>query len=123
MKNRKLKLIVLIVLIVIAVLLLIALWPRGPRPGTVLDEARQANRPASSFLAADQDYFHDMDGGVALSLDEVKGRNAWTGGNDRLWDKLTVASFGALDLLKTLSSYPNPVSSDPNHKLKYSRDN
>src|SRR5215813_4131768 len=111
MKNRKLKLIVLIVLIVIAVLLLIALWPKGPRPGTVLDEARQANRLANSFPAADEDYFHDMDqdknGVVALTPEEIKGRNTWnvwTGGDDRLWDKLTTASFGALDLLKTLSS-------------------
>ena len=111
MKNGKLKLIVLIVLVLIAVLLLIAWWPRGPRPGSVLDEARQANRPASSFVAADEDYFHDMDqdknGLVALTPEEIKGRNTWnvwTGGNDTLWDRLTIDSFGALDLLKTLSS-------------------
>ena len=90
---------------------------KQPAPGTVLDEARQANRPASSFPAADEDYFHDMDGAVALTVDEVKGRNnwiVWTGGNDRLWDKLTASSFGALDFLKTLSSHPS---------LKFSRDN
>ncbi len=88
-----------------------------PHPGTVLDEARLANRPASSFPAADEDYFHDMDGALALSPEEVKGRNmwiVWTGGNDRLWDKLTASSFGALDLLKTVSSHPS---------LKFSRDN
>ena len=52
-----------------------------------------------------------------LTPDEVKGRNmwlVWTGGNDRLWDKLTNLTFGAFDLLKILSSYPG---------LKYSRDN
>ena len=87
---------------------------KQPLPGTVLDEAKQANRPASSFLAADEDYFHDMDqtkdGIVHLGPNEVKGRNTWivwTGGNDRLWDKLTVSSFGALDFLKTLSSHPS----------------
>jgi hypothetical protein len=87
-----------------------------PKPGTVLDEARQANRPASSFAAADEDYFHDMDGAVALSPEEVKGRNMWilwAGGNDRMWDKLNSSSFGALDLLKTVSSHPS---------LKFSRD-
>ncbi len=87
-----------------------------PAPGTVLDEARQANRPASSFAAADEDYFHDMDGALSLSPEEIKGRNmwiVWTGGNDRMWDKLTVSSFGALDFLKTLSSHPS---------LKFSRD-
>ena len=33
-----------------------------------------------------------MDGGVALTADEIKGRNTWivwTGGNDRFWDALT----------------------------------
>src|SRR5438270_474989 len=88
-----------------------------PKPGTVLDEVRQANRPASSLPSADEDYFHDMDGGIALTADEIKGRNTWnvwTGGNDRLWDQLTTSSFGAVDFLKTLSSHP---------KLKFSRDN
>ena len=31
----------------------------------------------------------------------------WTGGNDRFWDALTVSSFGAFDLLKTVSSHPD----------------
>ena len=87
------------------------------KPGTVLDEALQANRPVSSFPAADENYFHDMDGALTLTPDEVKGRNTWivwTGGNDRFWDKISVSSFGALDFLKTVSSYP---------KLKFSRDN
>jgi hypothetical protein len=124
MKNKNvLKYFVLIAFVVVAVGLVLAsswwksVWNRGPEPGTVLDEARQANRPAQSFPAADEDYFHDMDGGLALMPDEVKGRNTWnvwTGGNDRFWDKIGVASVGALDLLKTLSSHPN---------LKFSRDN
>ena len=32
-----------------------------PEAGHVEDEARRAGRPASSFPAADEDYFHDMD--------------------------------------------------------------
>ena len=83
----------------------------------VMDEARQAGRVAQSFAAADEDYFQAMDGGVALTPDEVKGRNTWivwTGGNDRLWDKLTNLTYGTFDLLKILSSYSG---------LKYSRDN
>lgn len=81
-------------------------------PGTVQDEAMQVGRTAGSFPAADEDFFHDMDGGMALTPDEVKGRNmwiVWTGGNDRLWDVMTSSSFGAMDLLKTISSY------DPEH--------
>jgi cytochrome c5 len=79
-------------------------------PGTVLDEAKRAGRTAESFPAADEDYFRDMDKGVTLTPDEVKGRNmwlVWTGGNDRLWDYLASHSFGALDFLKTLSSHPS----------------
>ncbi len=38
-----------------------------PEPGHVEDEARRAGRQASSFPAADEDYYHDMDGGIALS--------------------------------------------------------
>ena len=34
-----------------------------------------AGRDASTFPAADEDYFHDMDGGVPLTPEEVKGRN------------------------------------------------
>jgi hypothetical protein len=92
-----------------------------PQPGHVLDEARIAGRIAESFLAADEDYFHDMDmnkdGRLRLTADEIKGRNTWivwTGGNDRFWDLISKSSVGNLDFLKTLSSYPT---------LKFSRDN
>jgi hypothetical protein len=87
------------------------------RAQVVVDEARQVGRTAQTFPAADEDYFKGMDGGIALTADEVKGRNMWliwTGGNDRLWDKLTNLTYGTFDLLKILSSYPG---------LKYSRDN
>ena len=50
-----------------------------------------------------------MDNGLALSPDEVKGRNmwmVWTGGNDLFWDRLSNDTFGQFDLLKTLSSHP-----------------
>lgn len=84
----------------------------GPKPvsGEVKDEALSVGRDAASLPAADEDYFKDMDGGVQLSPNEVKGRDnwiAWTAGNDRLWDGLTNTSFGALDFLKTLSSHPS----------------
>jgi hypothetical protein len=82
-----------------------------------LDEAMQAGRDADSFPAADEDYFHDMDGGGTLTADEIKGRNnwiVWTGGNDRFWDTISVNSVGTLDLLKSISSHPS---------LKFSRDN
>ncbi len=89
----------------------------GPRAGHVLDEARVAGRNAASFPAATENYFREMDGGIALTDEEVKGRNMWilwTGGNDRFWDKFIEFTFGNFDLVKVLSSYPG---------LKYSRDN
>ena len=111
------------IIIVAAILVLIvvgAAWlvfGRNPKTGHVLDEALAAGRDPGTFTAADEDYFHAMDGGIALTPDEVKGRNTWnvwTGGNDAMWDKLTVTSVGALDFLKIVTSGPG---------LKFSRDN
>jgi hypothetical protein len=87
-----------------------------PKPGTVLDEAMRAKRTAQSFPAADEDYFHDMDGGLPLTKEQIEGRNmwlVWTGGNDRLWDVLAAEGNGSLDFLKTISSHPS---------LPYTRD-
>ena len=87
------------------------------RAGHVLDEASRVGRSVESFPAADEDYFHDMDGGITLTREEIQGRNtwiAWTGGNDRFWDAISVNSFGNFDLLKILSSHAS---------LKFSRDN
>src|SRR5262245_43915320 len=82
---------------------------KQPRSGSVIDEAQRVGREATSFPAADEDYFHDMDGKVSLSPDEVKGRNTWlvwSGGNDRLWDVLSQRTVDYLDFLKILSSHP-----------------
>ena len=87
----------------------------GPRPGHVLDEAKRAGREAASFPQSSIDYFHDMDqaAGYPLTLNqrEVQGRNmwlVWTGGNDRFWDGLSATTFGGFDLLKIVTSYPDP---------------
>src|ERR1043165_10180291 len=78
----------------------------SPKPGQVLDEARAAGRDAPSFPPADEDYFHHMDGGVALTPEEIKGRNMWlmwSGGNDRFWDGMTASTFGGFELLKIIA--------------------
>lgn len=96
-------------------------WLNQPKPGHVKDEALLAGRDPSSFPAADEDYFHDMDGGVPLAKAEIEGRNTWlvwTAGNDRLWDTLIYRSAGALDFLKILSSHPALLKIDP----RFSRD-
>jgi hypothetical protein len=77
--------------------------------GHVLDEARSVGRSAVSLPMATEDYFHDMDGGAALSPDEIKGRNMWimwSGGNDRFWDGMTASTFGGFDLLKIVAYNP-----------------
>lgn len=87
-----------------------------PEPGKVLDEASQAGRNGASFPQASEDYFHDMDGAVKLTPDEIKGRNmwlVWSGGNDYFWNRMSDYTFGAFDLLKSISSHPS---------LGYSRD-
>ena len=107
MRNH--KLIITFVVCTIG-LVLTSCGEKKPAPGTVLDEARRAERMESSFPAADENYFKDMDGGTELTTNEVKGRNnwiVWTGGNDRFWDHLVNRSFGAVDFLKILSSHPN----------------
>jgi hypothetical protein len=87
--------------------------PAGP----LQDEAMVANRTAASLPGADDDYFIDMDYGfrrnsdpsVKLSAAEVRGRNTWnvwTFGNDWFWDYMANHTFGALDLLKVVSSHP-----------------
>jgi hypothetical protein len=121
MRSRRPLVIILIVVVVVAALgiLVCRIFKHDePKPGHVLDEARIAQRNAASLPAADEDHFHDMDGGVQLTPEEIRGRNTWivwTAGNDRLWDKMVNASVGALDFLKTLSSHPKLT--------KYSRDN
>ena len=111
----------------------------GAGSGRILDEAKCAGRTAESLPGADEDYFRDMDYGatknpaqVAAALSAyvpgitpqqavsaaVQGRNnwiVWSGGNDRLWDNLSVQSAGILDFLKIVSNHPSVK--------EYSRDN
>ncbi len=101
----------------VCALVLAACGTDHPLPGRMLDEASRAKRTVQSLPAADEDYFRDMDDAIALTPEEVRGRNmwiVWTGGNDRFWDTITVNSFGAFDLLKIVSSHPS---------LKFGRDN
>jgi len=82
----------------------------APKPGTVLDEAKRAGLTVAHFTAADDQYFRDMDGGIALDATQTKGRNTWlvwSGGNDKFWDRISIDSLGTLDYLKTLSSHPS----------------
>jgi hypothetical protein len=107
-------------------------WRTRPRPGHVLDEARTAKR--ASFTPPDEDYYHRMDGGIDLALEEIQGRNTWmlwSAGNDRLWDWLARETGGTFDLLKIVGSYDpekdSHVAGDEREQLKqiynFRRDN
>jgi hypothetical protein len=75
----------------------------------VEDEATAAGLSEQKFPQADEDYFKDMDNGIALTPDEVQGRNmwlVWTGGNDRFWDGMGKPTLGGFDLLKIVAPPP-----------------
>jgi hypothetical protein len=103
----------------------ILLWVPGTQaaPATP-DEAQRAGRAPASFPQAKEDYFHDMDNAVALSPEEIQGRNMWllwTGGNDRFWDKVTRNSMATFDLLKIVTSHPSQAYCDGKHCDRNSR--
>ncbi len=80
-----------------------------------VDEAQRAGRTEASLPQASEDFFHAMDNGVALTPDEVKGRNmwlVWTGGDDRFWDQVTKNSLATFDLLKIVTSHPSQTYCD-----------
>ena len=75
----------------------------------VQDEAMRAGLSDSHFKHAAEDYFKDMDNGVALTPAEVQGRNmwnVWTGGDDRFWDFMSKPTYGGFDLLKIVAPAP-----------------
>ena len=127
---KKLWIVIVVILIIIIGLAICAhLSNKFPKPNTQKDEAMLAGRDGKSMPGADEDYYADMDYGFTKNPEAVRqavdpyihgvsaadavkavavGRNnwvVWTGGNDRLWDKLNGSSVGNLDLLKTISNY------------------
>jgi hypothetical protein len=95
---------------ILAVFAIVFALPTQAQPAAPVDEAQRANRDVASFPQAKEDYFRDMDNGVALSAEEIQGRNmwlVWTGGNDRFWDRVTQNSLATFDLLKIVTSHPS----------------
>jgi hypothetical protein len=89
-----------------------------------VDEAQRAGRSETSFPQASEDFFHDMDNGVQLTPEEIRGRNmwlVWTGGNDRFWDRVTRDSFATFDLLKVITSHPSQTYCNGQHCDRDSR--
>jgi hypothetical protein len=74
---------------------------------TPQDEAKLAGLTTADFPQITADVFKPMDGGVALTQEEIMGRNAWnlwSAGNQHFWDQVARDSYGLLDLLKTLDN-------------------
>jgi hypothetical protein len=106
MASKKQKWIVGFIVIALVILVWV-LWPEKP----AMDEAFEAGLTKEAFAqpADEADAFYGMDGGGQFTQEEILGRNtwmAWAGGNEAFWDWLANNSFGTLDLLKTVSSYP-----------------
>ena len=88
--------------------LTIVSWRQEPHPP---DEAKAEGYSAADFPEVAADLFQPMDGGIALSADEIKGRNSWllwTAGNQAFWDQVARTGYGVVDLLKTLDSRRRP---------------
>jgi hypothetical protein len=77
------------------------------KEAVVEDEAKLAGKTTADFPQITADVFKPMDGGIALSPEEIMGRNAWnlwSAGNDHFWNNVAQDSYGLMDLLKTLDN-------------------
>ena len=78
--------------------------PKAEGPSLVDDGG---GRKPGDFPELAPDVFKPMDGGIALTDDEIKGRNTWNlwcGGNEQFWDRVAREALGLFDLLKTIDS-------------------
>ncbi len=72
---------------------------------SLLDDG--GGRKPADFPELALDVFKAMDSGIALTADEIKGRNTWNlwcGGNEQFWDRVAREALGLFDLLKTIDS-------------------
>ena len=64
-------------------------------------------RKPSDFSELAVDVFQPMDGGIALTPAEIKGRNTWDlwcESDEQFWERMSRESYGLIDLLKTIDS-------------------
>jgi hypothetical protein len=89
----------------------LALLACQSNPKFSIDDAKAAGLSATDFAQVSDDVFQAMDGGIKLSPEEIKGRNAWmlwSAGNPVFWDRLAREGYGIVDLIKTLDSRERP---------------
>jgi cytochrome c5 len=138
-RNWVKKILFVLLVLIVAGVVFSVWWSNRPKPGHVKDEPNLAGYDFSKFHAANEDYFQDMDRTKDGKLDLVaiarqmkmpddaliRGRNTWivwTAGNDRFWNHLVNVSYGAIDLLKIVSSNPKLKEFDVDKKGRFSRD-
>jgi hypothetical protein len=93
-----------------SVLLALSLLDGCYPPHTSLTDDGGGRKPGD-FPELAVDVFHPLDGGIALSEDEIKGRNTWNlwcGGDEQFWDRMARESYGLIDMLKTIDSRTRP---------------
>jgi hypothetical protein len=76
-----------------------------PKSDSLVDDG--GGRKPGDFPELAVDVFKPMDGGIALSDEEIKGRNTWNlwcGGDEQFWNRMSQESFGIIDMLKTVDS-------------------
>jgi hypothetical protein len=76
-----------------------------------VDEATAAGKTVADLPETRVDLFKPMDRGVALTPEEIAGRNTWmlwTGGNEAFWDYLSRNAYGLVEFLKTIDSRGRP---------------
>jgi len=91
------------------VVMLFAVWAvhRHRENAIVPDAAKLAGRSVNDFPETASHVFDEMDGGIALSDAERKGRNTWilwTAGDETFWDTMARDGAGIGDLLRTIDS-------------------
>jgi hypothetical protein len=92
--------------LIAALLVVTGCWSKK-EPVVVEDEAKLTGKTTADFPQITADIFKPMDGGIALSPEEIMGRNTWnlwSAGNDHFWNNVAQDSFGLLDVLKTLDN-------------------
>ncbi|MGH7518280.1 MAG: hypothetical protein ACREOC_12560 [Gemmatimonadales bacterium] len=95
--------VVLVLMIAAAIAVAVAVL----RPKPIPQDSEPTGLTAANLAETGVDLFQAMDGGIALTPAEIKGRNTWmiwTAGNADFWNWLAQYGFGTNDLLKTLDS-------------------
>jgi len=102
--RKKFSLIAVLIFLVVTSL---ASRCNGPKTEGWPDDGIAAGLKPEDFPEIAFDVFKPMDGGVALSQDEIKGRNSWNlwcGGNEQFWDHMAREAYGLTDLLRMIDS-------------------